>query len=106
MESIIANLGEWGLAGILAASILWLIWYRETVAMPKLLERFSNELRTERDTCEKRHAEILAAMREHRVEIASGFKEQWHALRDLAHAAGIREAVREALGDAEKGDGE
>lgn len=112
MLEILKSLAQWGIAGILVAGLLWLVWHRETVSGPRMMDKFGEQMdkargafaeqmdkarqcffdtnKAERESCEKRHIELLAAMEE-------GFKEQRHATRDLAQAAGIREAYREAL---------
>lgn len=78
MDSILSALLNFGIGGLMAAGVLWLLWYRETITLPRLLERFTAELREERSACERRHAEgmgghalVLGEVRETRDAVKS-----------------------------------
>ena len=59
MDNVIVDLLNLGIGGMMAAAVLWLLYHTHTVTLPKLLDRFAEQLREERAVCEKRHAECM-----------------------------------------------
>lgn len=100
MDEVIKHLAEWGIAGLLTGALLWLLWYRETISLPRIFDRFSQEMANERTSCEKRHEELLVALQERATraetmheENLAAFKEQRHAIKDLAWAARLQQIL-------------
>ena len=59
MDSVINVLVTNGIGGCMAAGVLWFLWYTATRIIPRIIDRFSEELKEEREICERRHAENL-----------------------------------------------
>jgi hypothetical protein len=107
MDQIFTWVGQHGIAVVLCAiltlALLWLMRHILTVSFPAMLLAFAAEQKAERDTCERRHLETIQAIvatQETIKKLADQselfHRENRHLLRDLANAAGLREAVRAA----------
>lgn len=111
----VANMGT---SAVLALLMIWVVYYSLTRMIPGVMAQFSQQLKLERETCEKRHSENLAEwrlerdvrMRQHvellsekRVthgeviegqrQIQAETKENRHALKGLAHQIAVLAAV-------------
>lgn len=111
----VANMGT---SAVLALLMIWVVYYSMTRMLPAMLAQFTEQLKIERETCEKRHAENVAEMRLERdirmrqhVELLSekrvthtevmdgqrrsegAFKENRHAIKGLAHQISTLAAV-------------
>lgn len=107
MDGLFDWVGQHGIAVVLCVvlvtALLWLMRHILTVSFPAMLQAFAAEQKAERETCERRHADTIQAIvgttqavEKLRADSEQMHRENRHLLRDLAHAAGLREAVREA----------
>ncbi|MDE2102610.1 MAG: hypothetical protein KGL39_35515 [Patescibacteria group bacterium] len=64
MEHVLEGASHLGVAVLLSAGLLWLIWYRERVTIPNMTRAFARELRRERRSCERRHRELVGELRD------------------------------------------
>lgn len=81
MDPIVNALVNFGIGGCMAAGVLWLVWYRETVAIPKMFASFAEQMHQEREDNHRRHQENREDIR----LLVQGFGEISQAVRDTHH---------------------
>lgn len=109
MDPFINSLINAGGIGILAAALLYLHAtslkeFRAELAAERAARSFelaeeraahAKELAAERDVCDRRHVENLERLGALHTTIMAEFRDQRYALKDLANAAKLRQALAE-----------
>lgn len=75
-----------------------------SASMKYLMEVFKEDQKEERETCERRHSEIMAAVRDNRDTIERTQKETRHGLANVCSAIGLKQLAEEWKKKAEEGE--
>lgn len=111
MDTILNALTNFGIAGAMAACVVWFLHHIMTSLAPRMLNHVSDQLKLEREACDRRHRDLLELFSTRHQELLTyitrgltemdtmhkdvmdEFREQRHTIRTLAHAAGLKEVL-------------
>lgn len=107
METILSELGHYGLAGVLVAVLVLFMWLRETRTLPKIIDTFRaeiaeeralfrKELAAERQVCERRHRQVLDAVADARECDLDAHKETRHKIANVQQELTLARALSQA----------
>ena len=99
MEEVIKQFGAFGIGGLFAAVVVWVLHHVITKTLPNMAERFTNEIRAERDVCQKNHETVIQQMNDQHEQNLSAHRDTRHEVSNLAHAAGLKKAIEDLRKD-------